>query len=184
ACAVHDLLIVQVPPADGPEQPLDLVNGKNGRCRIVDRLGQRPDRDIHDNAESEGRVLLDGSLWSERYRSPQTAFVAGFGIAIDQKNWFAHGDEATNPGYDLDYAVGALCLDDQGLQIHRENDGRSSLMTDGMVGRSWRLALCRKRISVFDRGWINALDDRAALFSHEPHDAHRAQQSRGVIDHE
>ena len=66
---VHDLLVVQVPLADSAKQTVKLIDGEHRGRRIIDRLGERPDRYIDDDAEREGRVLLDGALTSEGNRA-------------------------------------------------------------------------------------------------------------------
>ena len=60
---------------DHAEQALKLVYGEDGGRRIVDGFRQRLDRDIDDDPECEGRILLDGALGTECDRSPETTLV-------------------------------------------------------------------------------------------------------------
>jgi hypothetical protein len=70
------LLVAQVSPADIPKQMVKLIDGEHGGRRIIDRLGQRLDRNVDDDAEGESGILLDGALTPERDRSPQLRFEA------------------------------------------------------------------------------------------------------------
>jgi len=119
---VHDLLVVQMPSADVSKQPVKLVDGKHRGRRIVDRLGQGLDRNIHNDAEGEGGILLDGTFGPERDRSPQVALVERAATVMEHKNGLANGDKIADPGHDFDHTINAASFGDQRLEVHREDD--------------------------------------------------------------
>ena len=62
AGGVVDHVVVQMTPADGAQQAVELVERQHGGGGIVDGARQRLDRDVDDDAEGEGGILLDGAL--------------------------------------------------------------------------------------------------------------------------
>lgn len=72
---VQDLLVTQVSLADIAKQTVKLIDSEHRGRWIIDRFGQRLDRNVYDDAEGESGILLDGALTPERDRSPQLAFV-------------------------------------------------------------------------------------------------------------
>jgi hypothetical protein len=147
--AVDNLLIVQMPSANSPQQPMNLVNGKHRGRRIVDRFGQGPDRNIHDDAEGESGILLDGALTPERDRSLQLALVECATAATKQKNGFTNGDEIADPGHDFDHTVNAASFGHQRLEVHGEHDCRSAPVADDPIGSAELTVPRGERIDIF-----------------------------------
>ena len=85
ALLVIDLLAAQMPAADRQQQPVQLVDGEGGRCRVIDRRRQRLVGNIHQDAEGKGRVLLNGPFRPEGDRRPQFTVVNAVGAAIEAK---------------------------------------------------------------------------------------------------
>ena len=72
---VEHLLVVQVTQAHQPQQPVQLVDRHYRRRRVVDRRRQGLDRDVDQDAQGEGRILLHGALAAERDRGAQPPVV-------------------------------------------------------------------------------------------------------------
>ena len=68
--------VLPVPPeprraADHREDVLEVVEHLDGGGRVVDRGRQRPDRDVDQDPQREGRVLLEGALDAQRHHALQ-----------------------------------------------------------------------------------------------------------------
>ena len=75
AVIVEQFVGPEVSPAHHPEHAVELIHGKHGRGRIVDRRRQGPERDIDDDSKRKRRVLLHGSLGAERHGRSQHPLV-------------------------------------------------------------------------------------------------------------
>ena len=112
---------------------MKLVDGEHGRRRIVDGRRQRLDRDIDQDAEGKGRILLDGAFGPERDGRPQLLVVDGAGAAIQPEQRFVHRHEVAHLGDEFDNPVGLPRLCDQSRQIHGEHDPRGARVGDGSL---------------------------------------------------
>ena len=122
-----------MPQTDQPKQTVKLVDGEHGRRRIVDGRRQRLDRDIDQDAEGKGRILLDSAFGPERDRRPQLTVVDGAGAAIQPKQRFVGRHEVAHLGDEFDDPVGVPRLRDKSRQIHGEHDPRGTRVGDGPV---------------------------------------------------
>ena len=82
AVRVTDAIVVQAPPADGAQQAVELIDRQDGGRRIVDGTRQCLDRDIDNDAEGKGGVLLDGALAAHGDGRPQLRVVRRGGAAV------------------------------------------------------------------------------------------------------
>ena len=159
---------MQVPPADIAKQTVKLIDGEHCCRRIIDRLGQSPDRYVDNDAQREGGILLDGSLTSECNQSSQPALVERTAVATEQKDRLADSDEIADPGHDFDHTVNTTGFDDERLEIYGQHDCRGTPMHQDTVGSAKLTVLCGQRFGVSDGPRIHALDDRKALLADAP----------------
>ena len=110
---VAELLAAQVPQPDHPQQAVQLVDGQHRRRRIVDGRRQRLDRDVDQDAEGEGRILLHRALGSEHDGLPQPTVVDGAGAAVQPVQRFVDRQKVAHLRDEFDDPVGLPSLLDQ-----------------------------------------------------------------------
>src|SRR6187200_1219121 len=110
--------------ANHAEQAMQLVDGNNPRCRVVNRWRQRAQGYVYYDPEHEGGILFKRSLRAEGDRRSQAAFGYTFRVTKYSKKRFVGSYEVTNLGYHLDRAVALLCKRDKSLLIDRQNNLR------------------------------------------------------------
>ena len=147
---------------------MKLVDSEHRGCRIIDRLGQGPDRYIDDDAEREGRVLLDGALTSEGNPASQLALVERTAAAMEQKDRLAGGDEVADSGHHFDHTVNTAGFGDERLEIYRQHDCRGPPMHYDAVGGVELTALRGRCVGVGAGLRIHALDDRKTALADAP----------------
>jgi len=103
---IAELLAADEPQADPPKETMKLVNGKHGRCRIIDGRRQCFNRNIDQDAQGKGRILIDSTLGPKRNCCPQLTVLDGARAAIQPQQWFIRRHKVAHLGDELYYAVG------------------------------------------------------------------------------
>ena len=60
--SIENLIGAQIAPSGTSQKPVKLIDGQHGGRRIIDRLGERLDRDIDQNAKRKEGILLHRAL--------------------------------------------------------------------------------------------------------------------------
>ena len=164
------------------EQALKLIDGKDGGRRIVDGFRQRLDRDIDDDPECKGRILLDGALGTECDQSPEPTVVDKTGVSVKSEDRLTRCEEVAHARRQFDDCVRLACLRDQSLHIHGQNDRCLALMLNDPV--RWRKLLRRSfgEVHVLAQVGVDLFDNGPPVLADAPDDADRTQQPRCVVD--
>ena len=98
----------EIAPARAAQQAVKLVDGEHGGGRVVDRRGERLDRDIDEDANAEQRVLLHRALGAEDDAVAQHLVIDRRGAAVEQEERLIGADEIADLRRELDHAVRLL----------------------------------------------------------------------------
>ena len=150
--------------ADQSERVLEVIDHLNGGRRIVDSRRQRPDRDIDENPEREGRVLVDRPLDPERdsARQPPLRHPLERCHAVHLEQNRTGGNEVADSVRHHENRIVVGSPREQALVVDRLDRARPRAVHD------------ERRLSGTDPGELGALA-RAAASARE---LHRADEGR------
>ena len=129
--SIENLIGAQIAPSGTSQKPVKLIDGQHGGRRIIDRLGERLDRDIDQNAKRKEGILLHRALGAKDNGHPQLAFVDDTGTAKQHEKRFAQAHKIADLGNKFDYAFRIFRLGDERLHVHRDDNHRNSRVEGG-----------------------------------------------------
>jgi hypothetical protein len=118
AVAQHRMAERLTPP-DLQQQVLDVVEHLDGGGRVVDGRRERPDGDVDQDAEGEGRVLLDGPLPPEGEHAPQAPPQGRWRRPVDLDQDGPVGDEVADRVRQVEDAVAPAGQGQQPARVDR-----------------------------------------------------------------
>jgi hypothetical protein len=92
--------------AEHVQQVMDLIHGQRPGSGIVDGRGQGFDRDVHDDPETEGGVLIECPLGPQHNAAAKTGLIGRACLwAVQTKQIFSSGEKVADLGNEFDYTT-------------------------------------------------------------------------------
>ena len=128
--SIENLIGPEIPTSCLSQKPLKLIDGQHSRRRIIDRFGERLDRDIDQNAKRKERILLHCTLGAKDNGHLQLALVDDTRTAIQHEERFAQAHKITDLWGKLNHTFRIFRLGDERLHVHRDDNRRFPAMKE------------------------------------------------------